>query len=289
MLVNHELIQHVEDAIAAERSAFADGMAALLPASGAGWLAVAGGRAIFTGAHFFANRAMGLGLHGPVRHDDLMCLETFYATHGVPSQIELASMVDRSLIRVCSERGYLLRRFRNIYAQALSQGHEPAGTPPLNAVEILPVDASHAQVWSTVLLDGFGYKSPEERQRVELWNRMVRTLPGVTALLALLDGQPVGAASVMVLGTTALLGGAATLPEFRRRGVQRALIAARLAIATRVGCELAIVTADPGSSSGRNAERMGFQLLCNHIDLCAPGALPSPLSGHASLIPDETF
>ena len=101
---------------------------------------------------------------------------------------------------------------------------------------------------------------------------MLRSLPGVTALLALIDGEPVGAASVMTLSSTALLGGAATLPAFRRRGVQRALIAARLAVAAHAGCDLAVITADPGSSSGRNAERSGFQLVCNHVGMRAPAS-----------------
>ena len=43
-------------------------------------------------------------------------------------------------------------------------------------------------------------------------------------------------------------------------------------VASRAGCELAIVTADPGSSSGRNVERTGFQLICNHLDMRAPDA-----------------
>jgi GNAT superfamily N-acetyltransferase len=93
----------------------------------------------------------------------------------------------------------------------------------------------------------------------------------VSALVAVIDGTPVGAASVMVLGSIAVLGGAATLPAFRRRGVQRALIESRLAVATHAGCTLAIVTADPGSSSGRNAERTGFQLICNHVGMRLPG------------------
>jgi GNAT superfamily N-acetyltransferase len=91
----------------------------------------------------------------------------------------------------------------------------------------------------------------------------------LTALVAVMDGRAVGSASVIVLGSTAVLGGAATLPVFRRRGVQQALIKARLALAARAGCELAVVTADPGSSSGRNAERTGFQLICNHVTMQA--------------------
>jgi GNAT superfamily N-acetyltransferase len=262
----------MEDMIAAERSAFADGMAALRPQAGAGWLPVAGGRAIFTGASFFSNRALAMGLRGPVSHDEIEQVETFYAARGVPSEIEITSMVDRSLLHLLNQGGYQLVRFRNIYAQALHPRETTGAAPALSSrtAEIHAVDASTAAVWSTTLIDGFEYTHDADRGRVEAWNQMVRALPGVTALIAALDGTPVGAASVMVLGSTAMLGGAATLPAFRRRGVQRALIEARLAVASRAGCELAIVTADPGSSSGRNVERTGFQLICNHIDMRAP-------------------
>jgi hypothetical protein len=53
MIIDAELVRQVEDAMAAERSAFADGMAARLPDLKAAWLPIAGGRAIFTGANFF--------------------------------------------------------------------------------------------------------------------------------------------------------------------------------------------------------------------------------------------
>jgi GNAT superfamily N-acetyltransferase len=272
MIVDHTLVQKIEDAIAAERSAFADGMAALRAEAGAGWLPVAGGRAIFTGTGLFSNRALAMGLRGPVTRDEVEAVETFYAARVVPSEIEIASVVDRSLLRLLSQRRYQFVRFRNIYAQTLNP-RETAGVAPAmpsKAAEIHEVDPSTAAAWSTTLLDGFGYTRDADRDRVETWNRMVRSLPTVTALVAVIDQTPVGAASVMVLGSTAVLGGASTLPAFRRRGVQRRLIEARLAVAERSGCELAIVTADPGSSSGRNAERTGFQLICNHIGMRAP-------------------
>ncbi len=47
------------------------------------------------------------------------------------------------------------------------------------------------------------------------------------------------------------MSGAATLPDFRRRGVQSALVARRLADAAAAGCELATVTTQPGSKSQR--------------------------------------
>ncbi|MGE3536178.1 MAG: GNAT family N-acetyltransferase [Candidatus Tectimicrobiota bacterium] len=272
MLVTQALIQTIEEAIATERSTFASGMARLLPASGAGWLSVAGGRAIFTGADFFGNRAMGLGLHGPVQASDLDRVEAFYTERGLPAALELAALADRSLIRLLRQRGYGLVRFRNIYAQPVGPGSAPAlarATPPAG-LELQTVGAANAALWSLTLLDGFEYTCETDRARVTCWNQMLHSLPEVTSLVALLDGQAVGAASVMFLDSIALLGGAATLPAYRRRGIQRALIAARLTLAARTGCALAIVTADPGSSSGRNAERSGFQLLGNHVDMQAP-------------------
>jgi hypothetical protein len=55
--------------------------------------------------------------------------------------------------------------------------------------------------------------------------------------------------------------GAATLPAARRGGVQGALLAARLHAAHNVGCELAVVTVQPGSLSQHNVQRAGFSPL----------------------------
>jgi GNAT superfamily N-acetyltransferase len=59
----------------------------------------------------------------------------------------------------------------------------------------------------------------------------------------------------------AQLTGAGTAPAFRRRGIQSALLSARLADATAAGCDLAVITVQPGSKSQQNAQRRGFDLL----------------------------
>ena len=263
MIADHELVLRVEDAISAERRAFADGMASLHPDSGACWIPIAGGHAIFTGAKLFTNRVMAAGLQRPVSESEVESAEAFYAQRGLPSEFELASVVDRSLISALGDRGYRLHRFRNIYVRTVG-GDEPVDDTPAQVVE---VDQATRTVWSTTLLDGFGYTAGSDRDRVEKWNRMLLSLGRLTAVVAVLDGRPVGAASVLLIGSTAVLGGATTLPAHRRRGIQQQLIQTRVAIASRAGCNLAVVTADPGSSSGRNAERKGFQLLCNHVSL----------------------
>ena len=58
----------------------------------------------------------------------------------------------------------------------------------------------------------------------------------------------------------ALFGGAATVPELRRRGLQTALLQARMLYAFDHGCDLAMMVAVPGSDSQRNAERRGFRV-----------------------------
>ncbi|MCL9794272.1 GNAT family N-acetyltransferase, partial [Frankia sp. AgKG'84/4] len=59
----------------------------------------------------------------------------------------------------------------------------------------------------------------------------------------------------------AQFGGAATVPAHRRRGIQSALVAARFVDATAAGCDIAVVTTQPGSKSQQNVQRQGFDLL----------------------------
>jgi GNAT superfamily N-acetyltransferase len=47
----------------------------------------------------------------------------------------------------------------------------------------------------------------------------------------------------------------------RRHGVQSALLHARLEIASRAGCDIAVVTTQPGSKSQENVQKRGFELL----------------------------
>ena len=61
-------------------------------------------------------------------------------------------------------------------------------------------------------------------------------------------------------GGVAEFGGASTRPAFRRRGVQTALLHARMDAAREAGCDLALVVTAPGEESQRNVERAGFRL-----------------------------
>jgi GNAT superfamily N-acetyltransferase len=83
--------------------------------------------------------------------------------------------------------------------------------------------------------------------------------------LAELDGALVAAGAMNVWEGVALLAGASTVPAFRRRGAQLALLEARLRFAAEHGCDLAMMAALPGSASQRNAERQGFRIAYTRI------------------------
>lgn len=84
---------------------------------------------------------------------------------------------------------------------------------------------------------------------------------GFRGYMARITGTIVGGAVLRIDEGVAQFSGAATLPAFRRRGVQTALLRARLADAARAGCDIGIVVTQPASKSQQNVQREGFWLL----------------------------
>ena len=87
------------------------------------------------------------------------------------------------------------------------------------------------------------------------------SIPMVSCWLAQVGGRIAGGGALVIHDGLALICGDGTLPEFRSQGVQTALLRARLDRARRAGCDLAVICTQPGSSSQRNAERQGFQVV----------------------------
>jgi GNAT superfamily N-acetyltransferase len=79
--------------------------------------------------------------------------------------------------------------------------------------------------------------------------------------LARWDGQIAGGGTLRLFEGVAQLCGAATLKPHRRRGVQTALLRHRLEESAARGCDVAVVTTQPGSKSQQNVQRFGFALL----------------------------
>jgi hypothetical protein len=81
-----------------------------------------------------------------------------------------------------------------------------------------------------------------------------------------------GTGAVAIHDGVALLAGASTIPSARKRGVQAALLQARLAHAAAHGCDLAMMCAAPGGASQRNAERQGFRIAYTRVKWGGPNS-----------------
>ena len=85
--------------------------------------------------------------------------------------------------------------------------------------------------------------------------------PGEHDFVATIGGDPVGVCSLSIGDRIADLGGMLTRESWRSRGIQAACIAHRLTVAVEMGCDLAVTSATPGTSSARNIERAGFEAI----------------------------
>jgi ribosomal protein S18 acetylase RimI-like enzyme len=226
---------------------------------------VAGGMATFAEAVSPFNKVAGVGFDGVPSAAALDEIERAFAARAAPVQIELAHLADPAVGALLTERGYRLVSFENVLGLAL-EGEPERVTPP--GVEIRRSGDDELKPWLDVVTDGVahpdtqGLPSHEEFPR-EAVDRAERDFAaaGVMRYVALRDGAIAGGASVRVAEGVAQLTGAATAPAHRRRGIQSALLSARLADAAAAGCDIAVVTTQPASRSQRNVQRRGFELL----------------------------
>ncbi|MBK8595382.1 MAG: GNAT family N-acetyltransferase [Holophagales bacterium] len=228
--------------------------------------AVAGGQAAFTEPDSPLNKVAGLGFDGPVPEDALSAIEEAFARHGAPARVELATLGDPALAASLTRRGYVLEGFENVLGLRLPAVDLPS-VP--DGVRVLPSSADELESWLDVTVTAFlvpdlqGVPSAESFEHDTL-RRIVADFvqaEGMTRYLARRAGAPAGGGSLRVDSGIAQLCGAATLPDHRRRGIQTALLSVRLAEAARAGCDLAVVTTQPGSKSQENVQKRGFSLL----------------------------
>jgi ribosomal protein S18 acetylase RimI-like enzyme len=234
------------------------------PSSRAVVLPVAGGQAVYAGPRSPANKVIGLGFGHRLDHDSLDAIEAAWRERGEPVRFEVATLADASIPALLTRRGYILQGFENVLGRSIDDSG--AGESGVCVIERLETDDQGPYV--DVLVEGFahpdvGSAPPEEYPRDVLdavFSAMMRTR-GFRRYLARVDGEPAGGAGMRLDHGVAQLCGAATRPAFRRRGIQSALFGRRLRDAREAGCDLAVVTTEPGSKSQANATAQGFVLL----------------------------
>ena len=248
------LARRLEQTEGRGNAAFVDAQARVDPASGAIWKLAAGTAVMFAGVGSPLTQTFGLGLHEPLSEHDLEAIERFFKSRGSAVFHEVCPLAGVEVVATLARRGYRPVElssvlYQPIDAQTRIQGHAELTVRPVAATEVAMYGKVSAQGWS---------EHPELMRYIEGFAKLSMTC--ASCFVAERSGQPIATAALFMHEGTALLAGASTIPDGRRRGAQNALLDIRLQTAASNGCDLAMMVAAPGSASQRNAERQGFRI-----------------------------
>jgi ribosomal protein S18 acetylase RimI-like enzyme len=231
---------------------------------------IGGTYAVFAGPGEPFNKVAGLGFD-QIDEEALQHLEQEFDAREAPIQVELASLAENTIAPMLARRGYELVNFENVLGLSLAAwSRGGAEGVPASGIVVSEASPDEIPLWIDAVVGGFAaadtFDGPQShetfpRDALERVFGGFGEIRGFHQYLARRDGIVAGGGAVRMFDGLAQLSGAATLPEHRRRGVQSALLSARLLDAARAGCDLAVVTTQPGSKSQENVQRAGFELL----------------------------
>lgn len=238
-------------------------------------LDVCGGIAAMTDDAFGRklNHVTGLGMGVTVSDEAIAQLEADYGARSLDVEIDVCPHADPSTLAVLTKRGYGVNAFSNTYVRELLD--EDFDTPPPAGIAIVTDRTVVARTFVSDSVAAFEMQAkPRPRVLLETLATIAVARADTTLFAATFDGHTAGTAGMSVIespiGKIAHLYIAGTHPSCRGRGVQLALIRARLLAAREAGCTLASITARAQNVSARNTERAGFRLAYTKATLMKP-------------------
>lgn len=250
------LARRLERAEARACVQFAEARRQTYPESGAEWMECGGAYAVFDGIDSPVTQTFGLGIFETLKGETLDVIERFFIERGAPVQHEVSPLAGVAALDLLCARNYRPIEISNVLYRTVEK---PTLEDP-GSIKVRIVGPEETELWTDVNVRGWTHEHPEFLDSVRQIGIVMSRREESLCFLAEVDSQP-GAAGVLFLHEgIALLGGAATVPELRRRGLQAALLRERLRHAFESGCDLAVMVAEAGSNSQRNAERKGFRV-----------------------------
>ena len=254
------LAQRIEEAATVDMAGYVDAgrVSGIYPE--ATILRVGGGVAACISPDNVVNGSVGLGMTGPVAVEEIDRLIEFFETRGAVPIVEVCPLADPTLTDALARRGFRVSAFEAELYQPLPalKQKRPSGV----RLRMAKTKADRA-TWAELAARGFSSDRPTEADR--LVSMTVSSRLDALHFIGYLDGEPAGTGMLYIADGLARLGGDATLPVMRGRGVQSAILAARLRMAARAGCDLAVIGASPGSTSQHNQERAGFRVAYTRV------------------------
>jgi hypothetical protein len=228
----------------------------LFPESGAGWIECGGAYAAFDGPDSPITQTFGLGLFEHLRAATLDEIECFFFDRGAPVFHEVSPMAGVAALDLLCARNYHPIEISNVLYQPIMEPLDKSNGP----IRVRVVESEEMKLWTDISTKGWTSDHPELLEFFEQFSRLASARPHSVYFLAEFEGKPGAAALLYPHEGVALLGGAATIPELRHRGLQSALLRERMRYAFEHGCDVVSMAAEAGSESQRNAERNGFRI-----------------------------
>ena len=233
---------------------FAAARARIHPESGAAWMELGGAQVVYDGVDSPVTQAFGLGIFEPLTAEYLDEVERFYARLGAPVQLEMSPFAGVEAMDLLCQRGYRPIEISSVLLRRL----DGLRSTEADGISVRVVEVEDVWLWTEVNARGWAGDHLAMQDFLLGFSGIMAAREGTVNFLAEIDGVAGAAGALSIHEGVALLAGASTVPEMRRRGLQSALLAARLRYAAEQGCELASIVTLPGSDSQRNAQRNGF-------------------------------
>jgi GNAT superfamily N-acetyltransferase len=225
----------------------------LFPNSQPEYFEMCGGAVVFVSPTSPLTQLIGFGVTQPVLPEDIAFLKKYFQDRGVPLRIRVTQFTHPSLFECFAGRKYKTTDFTFMLSRTVEKDFIPTRHPN---IEVRPIE--NEQLWVKTFADGHCDGKLDEQTE-----QLARTLfhaAGSQVLGAWVDGEIAGVAMLSSTGGVEVLNAACTLPAFRNRGIQKAFIEHRLAIAAKHGSNLAMTRVSPGSTSHRNYMKLGFHI-----------------------------
>jgi GNAT superfamily N-acetyltransferase len=235
---------------------FAEARRRQFPHSGAEWIECAGAYAVFDGIDSPVTQSFGLGIFEELSAASLDVIERFFLDRGAPVLHEVSPLAGAAALDLLCARNYRPFEISNVLYRPVEQ----AAAEDHADIRVHAIAPEEAQLWTEISARGWTHEHPELLAFLLQVGAISSAREQSSCFLAEFDGKP-GAAGVLCIHEgVALFGGSATIAELRRRGLQGALLQERMRYAFDRGCDLAMMVAEAGSDSQRNAERKGFRI-----------------------------
>jgi GNAT superfamily N-acetyltransferase len=261
IFANLELARRLERTEGYACAGFAAARKKLDSACGSEWRKIAGADVVFDGVDAPTTQTFGLGMDREPTDAEWEEMEEFFRSQGTATLHEVCPLAGVGLLETLCQRGYRPVEVSNV----LYRGVERVESVGRAEIRVREIGVEEAGVWSAVNARGWTHEHPEFEEFLRGVGAILTAREQSPCFLAELEGKPGAAGGLVVQEGVALFAGAATVPEMRRRGLQGALLEARMRYAAEHGCDLAMMVAETGSESQRNAERQGFRVAYTRV------------------------